>query len=245
VPNTVTMPVLSEIRARVSSTGQAQAFFGQAFGWDFQPSQPDGAWETAVLPSRPGPPATLVLTDDPREPPVRLGFAASDITRIADQVEHLGGQIERRDQREIRGLDSQGTPLLFHRRVAGLGLTGRGARGALGVIFLFADSPEQAATFYHAIAGWNFDPIGGDRDILFVHEGPLVGIRAASQAPGGQGGTVQFHISVPDQLPAIEAIHDLGGHVGQERAAGIFSTRACTDDQGTAFSLWYQPARAA
>jgi hypothetical protein len=69
----------------------------------------------------------------------------------------------------------------------------------------------------------------------------LVGVRAAGQAPDGPGGTVQFHVSVPGQQLAIEAIRDLGGRVGQERAAGIFRTRACTDDQDTAFSLWYQP----
>jgi predicted enzyme related to lactoylglutathione lyase len=102
---------------------------------------------------------------------------------------------------------------------------------------------RQAATFYNGLAGWNFDPIGRDKDTLFVRNGPPVGTRAASKAPDGPGGTVQFHISVPDHQRINEAIQDLGGHVGQERAAGIFSTRACTDDQNTAFSLWYQPAR--
>jgi predicted enzyme related to lactoylglutathione lyase len=239
----VTMPVLSEIRARVNRIEQAQKFFGGALGWDFQPSQPDGARETAVLPSRSGLPVTLIFTDDPQEPPVRLGFTVSDITQAAAQVEHLGGQIERRGRQAVHGRDSQRTPLLLHPQITGLSLTGRKARGELGVIFLFADSPEQAATFYNGLAGWNFDPIGSDKDILFVRNGPLVGIRAASKASDGQGGTVQFHISVPDHQRAIESIQDLGGRVGPERAAGIFSTRACTDDQNTPFSLWYQPTR--
>jgi predicted enzyme related to lactoylglutathione lyase len=236
------MPVLSEIRARVSRLERAQAFFGEAFGWDFQPPQPNGAREVAVRPSQSGPPITLIFTDDPQEPPVRLGFTVSDMTQVAGRVEHLGGQIEYRGQRAVRGRDSQRTSLLLHPPITGLSLAGRKARGALGVIFLFADSPERAATFYNGLANWNFDPIGRDKDILFVRDGPPVGIRAAGQAPDGQGGTVQFHISVPDHQRVVEAIQDLGGHVGPERAAGIFSTRACTDDQNTAFSLWYQPA---
>jgi predicted enzyme related to lactoylglutathione lyase len=50
------------------------------------------------------------------------------------------------------------------------------------------------------------------------------------------------HISVPDPAAITEAIQAHDGDVGPPQGAGIFTTRACRDNQGTPFSLWYQPA---
>ena len=117
------------------------------------------------------------------------------------------------------------------------------ARGVLGVIFVFARDPRRAVGFYQRFAGWTFEAIGREREILFVKEGPAVGIRAAGKAPDGHSGTVTFHISVPNPEPVIEAISEHAGRVGPPAGAGIFTTCACSDDQGTPFSLWYQPGR--
>lgn len=244
---TVKMAILSQVRVRVHDTERAAAFFGSVFAWELQHAQRNTSRDTTVLAPRvtetAGPPAVqLVFSDDPAEPMVRLGFATANIARASEHVEHLGGRIERDDPSCARCLDNEGTPLLLcAARDGQAGQRGPAARGVLGVIFVFADNPERAAGFYQRFAGWTFEAIGRDRDILFVKDGPAVGIRAAIKAPGEHSGTVTFHISVPDPEPVIEAIAEHAGRVGPPAGAGTFTTRACSDDQGTPFSLWYQP----
>jgi predicted enzyme related to lactoylglutathione lyase len=248
VSETVRMAILAQVRVRVHDAERAAAFFGSVFAWELRHAQRYTSRETTVLAGRvagtaQSPAVQLVFSDDPGEPMVRLGFAISDTARASEHVEDLGGRIEHDDPSGTRCLDNEGTPLLLRAaRDDQAGQPGPAGRGVLGVIFVFARDPERAAGFYQRFAGWTFEAIGRDRDILFVMDGPAVGIRAASKAPGGHSGTVTFHISVPDPEPVIEAISEHAGRVGPPAAAGMFTTRACRDDQGTPFSLWYQPS---
>ena len=240
------MPALSEVRARVDDVGRAAAFFGSVFGWELHPERSGAAQEAAVPSSGTAGAALaaqLVFTDDPHEREVRLGFTVADLGQASGQVELLGGKIEHAGQSAVHCVDSQGTGLLLRAASSsGNGLASRETRGVLGVIFVFAQLPERAARFYKGFAGWDFKAIGRDRDILFAEDGPVIGIRPASKAPGGQSGAVTFHISVADSEAIIEAIRACGGQTGQPAGAGLFTTRACSDDQGTSFSLWYQTA---
>jgi predicted enzyme related to lactoylglutathione lyase len=248
---TVKMPTLSAVQVRVNDTEQAVSFFGSVFAWEFRQVQGATGSEAGVLP--PGatemgtvPPVQLVFTDDQDEPSVRLGFTAADLGAAVERVQSLGGQVDldKRGcgQADVRGSDDQGTPLLL--RAAGGEVVSGGSpegRGVLGVIFVFAQVLERAADFYHGLAGWDFEAIGGNKDILFVKSGPALGIRPASRAPSGKSGAVTFHISVPDLAAITEAIQAHDGQVGPPQSAGLFTTRACRDNQGTPFSLWYQP----
>jgi predicted enzyme related to lactoylglutathione lyase len=183
--------------------------------------------ETVVVPcgsGGTGPSTRLVFTDDQDQPAVQLGFAVPSLAEAATQVERLDGQIERDGPLVVRCRDSQGVPLWLRAdETDGTGWHDREARGVLGVIFMFAENLDRAAEFYQAFAGWAFEPIGRDKDILFARNGPAVGIRPASKAPAGASGTVTFHVSVPDAHPVISAIQAGGG-------------------RGTLFSLWYRPA---
>jgi predicted enzyme related to lactoylglutathione lyase len=244
------MATLSDVQVRVKDAEQAVSFFGSVFAWKFHQVQRPVGIEAAVLPAGTTPagvpPVQLVFVDDQDEPSVRLGFTASDVGAAVERVQGLGGRTEpgERDQPAVRGLDDQGTPLLLHapREVVSGGNTE--GRGVLGVIFVFAQLLERAADFYHGLAGWDFKAIGGNKDIFFVENGPPFGIRPASKAPNGKSGAVTFHISVPEPEAIIEAVQAHDGQVGPPQSAGIFTTRACRDDQGTPFSLWYQPAGA-
>jgi predicted enzyme related to lactoylglutathione lyase len=224
------MPVLSQVRVRVHDTERAARFFGSVFGSVF-------AWEFPL--SRP----QLVFTGDQDEPPVRLGFAVSGLGEAAARAERLGGAIEQSGTSVVRCRDSQGTPLWLydgdHDSPGPADPASPQARGSLGVIFIFAEHPELAARFYRSFAGWTFEPIGRDKDILFATDGPAIGIRPAGKAPDGAGGAVTFHVSVADPEPVISAIQASDGEVGPPIGAGIFTTRACRDDQGTLFSLWH------
>lgn len=225
---------ISQVRVRVDDAERAAAFYSAVFGWDLRLARSDTG--RSALGAR------LVLTDDSGEPDVRLGFTVPDPSEAAKQVEGLGGQIEHAAGTAVRCRDDQGTPLLL--RVADIEDSGQASprgRGVLGVIFVFARDLDRAAEFYGAFAGWAFEAIGSDKDILFVTNGPPVGIRAASKAPGGRSGAVTFHVSVSEPESVIEAIEGHGGRVGPAQSAGVYTTRACHDDQGTAFSLWYQP----
>lgn len=239
------MPGLSQVRVRVDDIERAASFYGAVFGWDLRLAQSGIGHEATVLTStiaETAPSAGFVLTDDPGEPDVRLGFTVPDLNGAAKGVEGLGGKVERADGAVVRCRDDQGIPLLLGVDDGGdPGRASRQARGVLGVIFVFVEVPDRAAEFYRKFAGWTFEAIGRDRDILFVKDGPPVGIRSASKAPGGQSGEVTFHISVAEHESLTEAIDDHGGQVEPARAAGIFATQTCRDDQGTAFSLWYQP----
>jgi predicted enzyme related to lactoylglutathione lyase len=169
------------------------------------------------------PPAVqLVFSDDTAEPMVRLGFATLDIARASERVERLGGRIEHNDLSGARCLDNEDTPLLLRAaREDQAGQPSPAARGVLGVIFVFARDSRRAAGFYQRFAG---------------------GYPRSGQPPDGHSGTVTFHISVPNPEPVIKAISAHAGRVGPPAGAGIFTTRACSDDQGTPFSLWYGPA---
>jgi predicted enzyme related to lactoylglutathione lyase len=238
------MPTLSEVRVQVDDTERAARFFGSIFGWELRHTRSGTSREAAVLVSNAAgvtPSAQLVFTDDPNEPKVRLGFTVSDLEDAAGRVDRLGGQVERH-QLVVRSVDNQGTPLLLHAAAKETTATTPEGRGVLGVIFVLAQAPERAAEFYRTFAGWGFEAIGGNKDILFVTNGPVLGIRPASEAPDGQSGSVTFHISVPDPVAVTHGIRDRSGQVGRPQSAGIFTTRACSDDQGTAFSLWYQTA---
>jgi hypothetical protein len=117
-----------------------------------------------------------------------LDCAVERSTARAGAVEPRIGQIDQDDPLVVRCRDSQGVP--FRLRANGTDGTewhGREARGVLGAIFMFAEHPGRAAGFYQAFAGWAFEPIGRDKDILFARNGPVVGIRPASKAPGGAG----------------------------------------------------------
>lgn len=236
---------LSHARVRVDNADRAASFYAAVFGWELRILQSSTAREATVMVSRTAETfigTCLVLTDDPSEPNVRLGFTVSDLHEAATRIEGLGGQIEHADEAAVRCLDDQGTPLLLgvgDREHAGQ--ASQESRGGLGVLFVFANAPDRAAEFYRDFAGWAFEAIGRDKDILFIKDGPPVGIRPASRAPAGRSGEITFHISVVDPGPVTTAIKDHGGQVGPTQSAGLYATKACRDDQGTAFSLWYRP----
>ena len=63
--------------------------------------------------------------------------------------------------------------------------------------------------------------------------------QAGQPGPAARGVLGVIFVSVPDPEPVIEAISEHTGRVGPPAGAGIFTTGACSDDQGTPFSLWY------
>jgi predicted enzyme related to lactoylglutathione lyase len=216
------------------------------FGWELRPERLGAGHEAAVLASSTAgaaPSAQLVFTDGPQEPKASLGFTVAGLGEASERVERLGGKIEQAGPSVVRCADSQGTCLLLHATSSNeYGRASRETLGVLKVIFVFAQLPDDAALFYKGFAGWDCQAIGRDRDILFVENGPVMGIRAASKSPGEQSGAVSFHISVADPDAILKAIQACGGRAGQPVGAGLFTTRACSDDQGTSFSLWYETA---
>jgi predicted enzyme related to lactoylglutathione lyase len=115
-----------------------------------------------------------------------------------------------------------------------LAVTERIRHGDVGFVSQFVPDVERGEVFYGAVLGWRFAPRRADiREITNAS-------REMHLAGSAERGTLYCAFAVDDVEAAVAAVRAHGGTATdpQPRPYGIHSD--CTDDQGTAFSL-YQP----
>ena len=104
----------SHVELGVADVERAKRFYGEMFGWRFDPT-PNGAMiDTGGIPAG--------LHRDERGPEVLVFFAVDDLERAAKKIVELGGQVEEGGDESESGSylyfcrDDQGTPFGLHRR---------------------------------------------------------------------------------------------------------------------------------
>jgi predicted enzyme related to lactoylglutathione lyase len=106
--------------------------------------------------------------------------------------------------------------------------------GDAGFVWLSVPDLERAEAFYGAVLGWQFAPRRADiREITNVS-------RKMHLAGSAQRGTLSCAFAVEDIEAAVAAVRTGGGQSTDPEARPHGMHADCTDDQGTAFSL-YQP----
>jgi predicted enzyme related to lactoylglutathione lyase len=234
-PTATTASTLGLVHVRVADADRAMAFFGSVFGWVAERVEFDGhvshyTQNTAV---------TIRLLDDPTASPVRPNFHVDDVGAAVRAIEAAGGRVTSSSVEADGGGwayadDAAGLPILVYRPSGRYHEPHDGApvSGDLGLVFIVEPEPDAAA-FYGPVLGWTFEPEHPGSRYFDTTE--RVGVFDGPSAP-----SITWFVDVADLGAAVERVRAAGGTAGDllaEPDMGPYFTVACTDDQGTAFSL--------
>ncbi|HEY3144058.1 MAG TPA: VOC family protein [Acidimicrobiales bacterium] len=113
----------------------------------------------------------------------------------------------------------------------------------LGYLSFGVSDPDQAATFFGALFGWEFAPASDEAGHVYRHiEGvaPAMGVNNDRGPCPVHGVRPRWRLwfRVDDLDAAMERVRELGGTVGTHESGRSGGYAECRDDQGVDFELW-------
>ena len=211
----------------VNDVEKGKRFFGELFGWQFNPSHVVGDRQYVNI----GATVSMGMNDDPDT--ANLWFVADDLDAAIAKVIEMGGTVEPQPGEDdfVIATDDQGVRF-------GLGKQSHGPvspvaeipEGNPGYVTITVPNEARGRRFYGEVLGWKFD--GGLANPGFITVPMGLG-------QGEPGHLVYIKVDDPDAMAV--RVRELGGTTGarHEWPSGIGID--CTDDQGTRFWL-YKPA---
>ncbi|MFJ4472900.1 VOC family protein [Streptomyces sp. NPDC089424] len=221
------------VDAQLADVAAGKRFYGELFGWSFQPSHGGSVWAY-----REGEPvAALAQKTDGRLPTVwTVYFATPDAEVLTRRIRTSGGQVVTAPlpvgDLGVAALatDPEGAVFGLWQPVNHPGFGRRHAPGAFVWAELYARDTAAANDFY---GGLFHDALFGPDAVPDFGRAPLAGAFPAEMPPH-----FVVHFGVEDCEAALAEVRRLGGRV----QAGPFDTSygtvgVVTDDQGASFAV--------
>ncbi|MET9385967.1 VOC family protein [Streptomyces sp. NPDC002928] len=237
----------------VHGLAATQDFYGQLFGWEFQPGpQQLGPYVRALLDGREV--AGIGQLPPDRHLPIAWTpyLASDDVDQTAETVRLCGGTlgVGPLDAAEAGRLaicsDPSGAVFGVWQATAHLGTGITGVPGTPAWNELLTFESANVAKFYKTVFGYEEKPVvSADFDYVTLHVGgrPVAGIHGVGNAlPRDRGPHWMTYFEVADTDEALARLVELGGHVlmpTQDSAHGRVASVA--DPEGARFSLIQSP----
>lgn len=226
-----------------------QEFYGELFGWAFQPGpRPLGPYVQALLDGHEV--AGIGQMPPDRHLPIAWTpyFASDDVNQSAEAVRHCGGTVgvgpldAGEAGRMVIASDPTGAVFGVWQAAEPLGTALRGVHGAPAWIELVTRDTESVVKFYQGVFGHEPEPVvSADFDYVTLHvDGrPVAGIHGVGHGlPRDRGPHWMTYFEVGDVDEAVAHVVDLGGHLlkaAHDSPYGRVATVA--DPEGAVFSV--------
>jgi uncharacterized protein len=203
----------------VADADRAMSFFGDLFDWQAERVP----WEGHVrhyLVNTVGP--QPVITDEPGAPAVRLGFTVDHVGETARTVESMGGTLGATgivDDTDGWAMadDGQGNALVVWKpgRDHPHAPATKPSTAEIEWVEVYVPDVERARRFFTTVVGWQPNEL-----------------QTADEA------RVKLFFTIADLDASTARVRELGGQTGEPYQIGPGIASDCTDDQGSAFTLW-------
>jgi predicted enzyme related to lactoylglutathione lyase len=233
----------------VHGMAATQEFYGELFGWDFQPGpQQLGAYVRAQLDGQEV--AGIGQLPPDRHLPIAWTpyLASDDVDLTAETVRHCGGTVgvgplDAEDAGRLAiASDPSGAVFGVWQAAAHLGTGITGVPGTPTWNELITRDSAGVAKFYETVFGYEEEPVvSADFDYITLHiKGrPVAGIHGVGNAlPRDRGPHWMTYFEVADVDAALTHVLDLGGHAlkpARDTPHGRIATVA--DPEGAVFSV--------
>ncbi|WP_406136171.1 VOC family protein [Streptomyces sp. NBC_01089] len=233
----------------VHGLSETQEFYGDLFGWEFQPGPEQlGPYVRALLGGREV--AGIGQMPPDRHLPIAWTtyLASDDVDATAETVRHCGGTVgvgpldAGEAGRLAIGSDPDGAVFGIWQAAAHLGTTEAGVPGTPVWNELVTRETGSVGKFYQAVFGYETEAVvSADFDYLTLYlEGRAVAsLHGVGQAlPRDRGAHWMTYFEVADVDAAVRRVTELGGHVLQPPRQGETGRLATVaDPEGAVFTV--------
>ncbi|MFF3654393.1 VOC family protein [Streptomyces olivochromogenes] len=233
----------------VHGMATTQEFYGELFGWEFQPGPRQlGPYARALLDGHEV--AGIGQMPPDRHLPIAWTpyFASDDVNHTAESVRHCGGTVgvgpldAGEAGRLLIASDPTGAVFGVWQAAAHLGTALHGVHGTPAWIELVTRDTESVVKFYQGVFGHEPEPVvSADFDYMTLHiDGrPVAGMHGVGHGlPRDRGPHWLTYFEVADVDEAVTQATDLGGHLlkaAHDSPYGRVATVA--DPEGAVFSV--------